>query len=688
MYTKASLRILLSDTAADITGLPGIDTTKAPVLLDGDWATVAMAPAGYTVSATNPPIARSLGPQFAATTTTLATAAGDTTISVTAVPAMFLKPQLTLKDASGNNRSSAICTNWTETQFKGCTIATIAGTGATASGSTAYVSSPLPTSGTALLGPGNMPGNGNPSVTISGVSGSGTNKVISLNAGLTTFAFAANTFFLTDVNGDSTATAVTCAGASATQFTNCVGTAPFGVPATSLGATITTSYLQNQAVNGTATGSTIGGYIKIERQDATFAWHDVTTEILNYGIGGPNLDGATCANAILRIQRLRDNSGTPLTDSCPITNTANSFEYWPNVLFDTREGTLRDNDPGNKLVPLSGVMYYIALDAGNLSKWYKANVAPYTAGTGAASRIDNTGYTVYFSDRRNNRNALNVETGELGFEDVVNPTAANGAPNGVLDVGEDVNANTTLETYGQMPNYLGVTGNVPPGASGPLVAAARAYATTIDGGQAQVNRAIVFRRALKLINGNNLVANINGLTVVSENPVYIQGDWNANLGGVGFTGVHAATSVIADAVTLLSNGWNDVVSFDSPFNPGNRNRGTETWYRVAIIGGKGMAFPQPAGTATDFGTDGGAHNFLRYLENGDQPVDYLGSIATFYYSRQAVGTYKCCTTVYGAPTRNYNFDVDFLDPTLMPPNTPVFRDMNAVGFSQELRPSK
>jgi len=101
-----------------------------------------------------------------------------------------------------------------------------------------------------------------------------------------------------------------------------------------------------------------------------------------------------------------------------------------------------------------------------------------------------------------------------------------------------------------------------------------------------------------------------------------------------------------------------------------------------------MAFPQPAGTATDFGTDGGAHNFLHYLENGDQAVNYQGSIVTFFYNRQAVGTYKCCNTVYGAPTRNYNFDLDFLDPAKLPPLTPVFRDVNTIGFSQEIRPGR
>jgi len=114
-------------------------------------------------------------------------------------------------------------------------------------------------------------------------------------------------------------------------------------------------------------------------------------------------------------------------------------------------------------------------------------------------------------------------------------------------------------------------------------------------------------------------------------------------------------------------------------------RSTQSYYRVAIIAGKNAPFPQPSGTASDFGTDGGAHNFLRMLETGGT-VNYKGSIATFYYNRQAVGVYKCCTTVYGAPTRNFTFDTDFLDPALLPPLTPVFRDLNSLGFTQEIRP--
>src|SRR5207237_1132500 len=108
------------------------------------------------------------------------------------------------------------------------------------------------------------------------------------------------------------------------------------------------------------------------------------------------------------------------------------------------------------------------------------------------------GYSLYFSDRRNNRDANALETGEYGFEDFVNPVTA--LPNGALDAGEDVNANNTLDIYGEFPNYNGVVNAMPPGAVAPYTAAARPW-TTISVPGAMTNRAILFRRALKVING-------------------------------------------------------------------------------------------------------------------------------------------------------------------------------------------
>ena len=219
-------------------------------------------------------------------------------------------------------------------------------------------------------------------------------------------------------------------------------------------------------------------------------------------------------------------------------------------MFDSREGTLRDQDPGtftggtlaNNGLPLMGVMYYVGIDAKNLARWFRASGAPFAAGTGASSRTDTspTGYTLYFSDRRSNRDANSKETAEFGYEDFINPGVATGLPNGSCNLpAEDVNGNGTCETYGQFPNYNGVYNTVVAGTTqvSPLIVAGTPTnvrpTTLVKRGIAQVNRPVFFRRALKIFNGSTLgsdatVANrITGLTIVSENPVYIQGDWNA-----------------------------------------------------------------------------------------------------------------------------------------------------------------
>jgi hypothetical protein len=125
-----------------------------------------------------------------------------------------------------------------------------------------------------------------------------------------------------------------------------------------------------------------------------------------------------------------------------------------------------------------------------------------------------------------------------------------------------------------------------------------------------------------------------------------------------------------------------------------RNPSHDGYYRLAIAGGKNMTFPlptftTPAAPPRDFGTDGGLHNFLRYLENwGSQTVNYKGSLVSLYYSTYNTGIFKCCSTVYGVPTRNYIFDNDFTVPAGLPPGTPLFRDVESLGYRQVLAPRR
>ena len=684
-FRKVSVRILLSDTVADITSLPTVSATP-PIQLDGDWATAA--PAGYVVGQNRPPLARSAGPATSNATLNTGAAVNPThsgTIVVNpSMPDTFKLP-VNMQMTVGATTYSVNCTGKSPNTFTGCSRVPSTG-------------NITVTAGTVLSGVTRGIDARPVSTTLANATwNSGATITLTTQAPATAFptlGFSVNTFF---VRGGNRSVQVTCTGYTTTPtFTGC------NIPVALLtGDVIETGYLTP------ATTTSQDGFLKVEIQTAPDVWQDVTMEWLNYGFAAPNQVGRPCADptpdAIIRLQRLRDNNEPSTLANCSYSPAAAtsvaSTDYWPNVLFDVREALSRDAAPAghNNRVLLGGVMHYVALDARNLSRWL-ARQGAYGAGTGnLAMREGNSatgGYSVYFSDRRGNRNSSNEETGEYGWEDVINPGSGTGSPDGALNEGEDVNANGVLDVYGGEPSVGGAYNTVPGTYQTPLDGNATPL-TFITAGQAKVNRAIFFRRALKVFNGSigNLIA--PGLTIAAENPVYLQGDWNASSAG-GWAGASVATSIAADTVVALSNAWIDAASFGTnanlnPYDMTGRRRSATTYYRVALISGKGRIFPAGAVGGT-FGTDGGAHNFIRFIEGDAAATDmvyYRGSMVTFYYNRQNLMPHKCCNgVVYGVPNRDYAFDINFLNPSLLPPLTPAFRDINALGFSQETRPGR
>jgi hypothetical protein len=268
------------------------------------------------------------------------------------------------------------------------------------------------------------------------------------------------------------------------------------------------------------------------------------------------------------------------------------------------------------------------------------------------------------------------------------------------EAGEDRNENGTLQKYGEKVETT-VPGLVPASASAPYNTSATPW-SDVTNPQARVNKQLLFRRALKLINGcigtssatpgcnaANGVNNLpdSGLTIAAENGVYVQGNYNATSTNVEATPDRPA-AILGDAITILSNDWKDVNSLNSPNDKDNRPADS-TGYRFAMVAGKSIAFPKPAwATAGDWGTDGGVHNFMRMLENwSGKTISYRGSMISLYTSRQMIGTYKANDNVYAPGTRNFAFDTNFLDPQKLPPGTPMFRDVNTLRFRQILRPN-
>lgn len=476
----------------------------------------------------------------------------------------------------------------------------------------------------------------------------------------------------------------------------------------------------------------IGGWLRVEVNETDGDWHGVTKEWLALGFARglaiPNTETSTTnaltdhKNAILYLQELADRNGDGVItngkisgSSTPViyesTSKSSPYNYFPINLYDAREGEARDKTVDDGTCAVNGIMNAVELDVGNLKTW----LANSTTGKKVDYNTQN-GYILYFSDRRGmlgDPNDSNKLRGEYGFEDVINASDTDGVPpNGTLEPAaptknfspEDVNLNGRLDNFGgaNVGDGFGVHANVMASSTKP-----NPYVRVDCYSVGRKNRVTAARHILKLVDGTmgNLPTRpdkTGGFTVASENPVYIQGNYNSNSSDPTWSSskatepAHAAAAILADAVTLLSNNWDDdgVVGSSSktgsllyPSDAVKYRPATTTYYRVAIAAGKNINFPIPSyatGTTYGFGTDGGLHNFLRFLENwSNDDLYYKGSLVSLFYSNYATGTFKCCAySVYEPPDRHYIFDPLFAFYTNLPPGTPMFRDIENLSYRQ------
>jgi hypothetical protein len=462
--------------------------------------------------------------------------------------------------------------------------------------------------------------------------------------------------------------------------------------------------------------SIVGGWVRVEFRKTDGTYQNVTQEWLDLGFsrglqtpdsehGRANSENA---NAIMILQQRRDTT----TRGTAFASGPSKYWWEPLNFYDAREGERRENAVTGTSCSLGGIMTATEIDVLNLKRWLQGAIG--TNGKNVESASQN-GYILYYADHRgmladpDPTATITIKHGDYGYEDFVNPSSSSGSSNGVLDGGEDVNADGKLQTYGagNLGNAFAVSNGDP---------TVSLNCSTVG----RMNHVSGARHAIVVENGTlgnlpiNFAAGTGGFTVASEEPAYILGNYNANdsspipvVGGppVSLGDPHASSAIIADTVTLLSKNWNNEQSM---FNPrtaaggatcpaasslasaagnGSGRKACTTWYRVAIASGKSIPFAQPSGSGNDFGTDGGVHNFLRYLEDwGGAKLIYEGSLVSLYFAQNGVGTFKCCGMVYNPPERHYNFDVDFTDPSKMPPGTPRFIDVVNVDMVQDLKP--
>jgi hypothetical protein len=166
--------------------------------------------------------------------------------------------------------------------------------------------------------------------------------------------------------------------------------------------------------------------------------------------------------------------------------------------------------------------------------------------------------------------------------------------------------------------------------------------------------------AVRMVNGAQLPP--LGLTVATGDPLYVLGHYNqpaATNIGTANTSTCLPASLVADAVTILSPNWHDVNSL----LPLALRGAAPTTVNAAILAGE---------VDTTLGHySGGMENFPRFLESwgAANPLTYNGSMVKMFPSLYATNVWGQAN-VYNPPKRNWAYDINFNNPSKLPPLTP------------------
>ena len=169
---------------------------------------------------------------------------------------------------------------------------------------------------------------------------------------------------------------------------------------------------------------------------------------------------------------------------------------------------------------------------------------------------------------------------------------------------------------------------------------------------------------VRLVDGQTLPA--DGLTVVTPDPLYVEGDYNVvnSARGTSNTSQSKPAALIGDSINILSGNWNDA---NSKKSLGYRTA-SDTTVNAAFLAGI-----VPSGNGY---YSGGVENFPRFLENwSNKKFTYNGSMVVMFPSEIATAPWKgtgSIYNIYNTPVRNWNFDLNFYDPAKLPPISPRF----------------
>ncbi|KJH72236.1 hypothetical protein [Aliterella atlantica] len=228
--------------------------------------------------------------------------------------------------------------------------------------------------------------------------------------------------------------------------------------------------------------------------------------------------------------------------------------------------------------------------------------------------------------------------------------------------------------------------------------------------------------AVRLYNGDYLYSGqsgapeIKGLTIVSDQAVYIQGNYNLkddstttginegdNLATTTVTERWRPASILADTINILSKKWQLDDSNGRTYSTSNVPSGTiqyddsrrtaeETTVNAAFLSGTTITGGKNGTDGQDKGSNsnsGGVNNYPRFHEhwNGTVKFNYKGSFVSLNAPRRTnspfCGSYDATNcNIYSPPQRNWDFDSDFKNAANLPPLAPRFVYLRQEVFSR------
>jgi len=199
-------------------------------------------------------------------------------------------------------------------------------------------------------------------------------------------------------------------------------------------------------------------------------------------------------------------------------------------------------------------------------------------------------------------------------------------------------------------------------------------------------------------------ADPTGVTVVSDQAIYVEGQYNVNAGQPLFNAAFPKqpAAFMGDTVNVLSAAWsgdpavgwppangcrNDCQSRRSMSGPTERPT-ISTVVNAALLGGVDTTIPGDAN-----GYNGGFENYPRFHENwSGLNLTYRGSFVSLGTPRRANG--RWCGTggslgagcnIYNPPNRLWNYDADFQQVANLPPLTPRVVSVEQILFTENFR---